>query len=133
MILEELSKRRKDKDMNKSASQSKHKRADLYKNKSKEVQLREKKRLDSERRQSSRRADVQNSNRVSKGDSEPVTTQNRFNMFDGVTEEDAQKKDLGGQKSNIIKLPTADSCGLIHQLSNGIVVVLNQISMNSRF
>ena len=68
MILEELSKRQKDKDMNKSASQSKHKRADQYKNKSK-YQLKEKKRLDSERRQSSRRADVQNSNRVSKGDS----------------------------------------------------------------
>ena len=106
MILEELSKRQKEKDMNKSASQSKHKRADQYKNKFKGDQLKEKKRLDSERRQSSRRADVQNSNRVSKGDSEPVTTQNRFDMFDGVTEEDAQKKDSGGQKSNIIKLPT---------------------------
>ena len=106
MILEELSKREKKKEANKSANQSKHKRADLYKNKSKEDQLKEKKRLDSERRQSSRRADVQNSNRVSKGDSEPVTTQNRFDMFDGVTEEDAQKKDSGGQKSNIIKLPT---------------------------
>ena len=106
MILEELSKREKNKDMNKSASQPKHKRADQYKNKSKEDQLKEKKRLDSERRQSSRRADVQNSNRVSKGDSEPVTTQNRFDMFDGVTEEDAQKRDSGGQKSNIIKLPT---------------------------
>ena len=105
MILEELSNRQKDKDINKSATQSKHKRAEQYKNKSKEDQLKEKKRLDSERRQSSRRADVQNSNRVSKGDSEPVTTQNRFDMFDGVTEEDAQKKDSGGQKSNIIKLP----------------------------
>ena len=106
MILEELSKREKKKEANKSATQSKPKRADQYKNKSKEDQLKEKKRLDSERRQSSRRADVQNSNRVSKGDSEPVTTQNRFDMFDGVTEEDAQKKDSGGQKSNIIKLPT---------------------------
>ena len=106
MILEELSKREKKKEANKSATQSKHKRADQYKNKSKEDQLKEKKRLDSERRQSSRRADVQNSNRTSKGDSEPVTTQNRFDMFDGVTEEDAQKKDSGGQKSNIIKLPT---------------------------
>ena len=106
MILEELSKREKKKEANKSATQSKHKRADQYKNKSKEDQLKEKKRLDSERRQSSRRADVQNSNRISKGDSEPVTTQNRFDMFDGVAEEDAQKKDSGGQKSNIIKLPT---------------------------
>ena len=106
MILEELSKREKKKEANKSALQSKSKRADQYKYKSKEDQMKEKKRLDSERRQSSRRADVQNSNRVSKGDSEPVTTQNRFDMFDGVTEEDAQKRDSGGQKSNIIKLPT---------------------------
>ena len=106
MILEELSKRNKQKEVDRSATQSKPKRADQYKNKSKEDQMKEKKQLDSERRQSSRRADVQNSNRVSKGDSEPVTTQNRFDMFDCVTEEDAQKRDSGGQKSNIIKLPT---------------------------
>ena len=74
MILEELSKREKKKEANKSALQSKSKRADQYKYKSKEDQMKEKKRLDSERRQSLRRADVQNSNRVSKGDSEPVTT-----------------------------------------------------------
>ena len=83
MILEELLKRNKQKEVDRSATLSKPKRTDQYKNKSKEDQMKDKKRLDSERRQSSRRADVQNSNRVSKGDSKPVTTQNRFDMFDG--------------------------------------------------